>query len=67
MLKTLKNALLGKSWTLNFNALAIVLFILDMLAGTDIVKNNPDYAMLLTAAVNILLRFKTKEPVSSKR
>lgn len=66
MIKSLINGLKGKSMTLNFNAMAIVVFILDMLAGTDIIKNNPDYAMMITALMNILLRFKTKAPVSEK-
>jgi hypothetical protein len=67
MLNAIKNALKGKSMTLNLNALAVVLFILDMVSGTDIIKNNPDYAVIVTAVMNILLRFKTKEPVSKKR
>lgn len=67
MLKTIVNALKGKSMTLNFNALALLLVVLDVVSGLDIVKSNPDIAMLVTALGNILLRFKTKEKVSEKK
>jgi hypothetical protein len=66
MLKTIVNALKGKSMTLNFNVLALALVVLDVVSGLDIVKTNPDIAMLITAVGNILLRFKTKEKVADK-
>lgn len=65
-MKRLLNALMGRSMTVNFNALGVFLFILDMLAGTDIIKNNPDVAMLVTAVGNILLRFKTNKDLADK-
>lgn len=66
MIRSLINAITGKSMTLNFNALSIILLVLDVATGTDIVKNNPDVALMLTALGNILLRFKTNKPVSDK-
>lgn len=65
-MKALLKALTGKSWTMNFNALAIALFVVDVLSGTNLIKENPDFAVVLTAVGNILLRFKTKKAVSDK-
>jgi hypothetical protein len=55
-----------KSLTMGFNGLTIVLLILDVLGGTDIIKNNPDWAVLFTALSNILLRFKTNKGLADK-
>jgi hypothetical protein len=65
-MNAIMNALKGRSWTMNFNALGIALFVLDVFMGTDLVKSNPDTAILLGAIGNILLRFKTNSSVGSK-
>jgi len=66
MFKAIFNALKGRSATVNFNALGIALFALDVLSGTNLVQQNPDWAIVIGAIGNILLRFKTSSALGDK-
>jgi hypothetical protein len=56
----------GKSWTIWLNLIAIVIPVLDFVLKTNLIADKDIYALLL-AILNILLRFKTKEPISLER
>lgn len=66
MFQKIVNAFKGKSATVNFNVLGVALLALDIFSGLDIIKNNPDYAVIFTAVGNILLRLKTNKPLEDK-
>ena len=65
-MKALWNALRLRSSTLNFNALALILFALDVLSGTGYVQADPELAVLVPLIGNVLLRFKTNKAVGDK-
>lgn len=64
MFRKLARAFLGKSATVNFNALGIALFAIDVISGSDIITG--DTAVIIGAIGNILLRFKTNKPLEDK-
>lgn len=54
------------SWTLWLNTVAVLIPVLDILLKANFIQDKDVYALLL-ALFNILLRFKTKQPVSLSR
>lgn len=58
-----------RSNTVQFNGGVMLLWLLDQVSQTEWLQSNPEYAAIaagLVALVNMLLRFKTKKPLSQR-
>ena len=55
-----------KSWTVWFNAIALLIPILDVILKYNLIHDKDVYAFVL-AVFNLLLRFKTKFPITIKK
>lgn len=58
-----------RSNTVQFNALAAVLWFLSTIGETSFVSQNPEYSAILggvVAIVNLVLRAKTKKPLAER-